>query len=68
MKQQVSLLGGRLSEAQASLSTNDGIAEKLRKLEQTSAEKMNELESRLALEAGQKQVRGWCVSDEDGCM
>ena len=58
MKQQLGLLGGRLSEAQASVSTYDGVAEKLRKLEHSSAEKMAELESRLALEAGQKQVRG----------
>ena len=56
MKQQLGLLGGRLSEAQATLSANEGVAEKLRKLEHTSAEKMAELESRCALEAGQKQV------------
>jgi len=54
MKQQVTLLSGRLTEAQSALQNAEGLADKLRRLEQSSTERQNELESRLALETGQK--------------
>jgi chromosome segregation ATPase len=55
LKQQLASLQGRYHEAQETVQANEGAADRLRKLEITSSEKIMELESKLALEIGQRQ-------------
>ena len=55
LKHQISTLQLKLTDAEAIIQANEGLPERLKKIELMAAEKANEFESKLSLELAQKQ-------------